>query len=392
MDWVEATDAATNRVYYYNKQTKATQWTRPADMTASEADPADDELANWGSSTDSGTGRVYYYNRVTKKSSWAKPRCLIEVESEVGEAAGADGDVVAAWAEAADPATGRPYWFNHHTKQTTWINPIAAPVMTFNPLAGSEAAQSSADSLAYSMADAKLSEDQPPASPLPPPSSSSQPAAHSGGGIHALFDIDGSEVINENGSDNEDSDDEAKASKSKPAASTSSIRAAMESSNAELGSQLEFAKHRKGWFKRTFRVGEVFTLEKLLSYKKSLIKKALLKQNRLLDELCIQLFKNIMSFMCDRHSSKPAKLHLSKILRLCLTAPMGIRDELFVQLMKQLTDNPNKNNSEFKGWHFVPFHALLLSSFAHLVRSCEGIHRENHHKESEGCESSRSSG
>ena len=30
--WSEATDPSTNRVYYYNKDTKQTQWTRPTDM------------------------------------------------------------------------------------------------------------------------------------------------------------------------------------------------------------------------------------------------------------------------------------------------------------------------------------------------------------------------
>ena len=30
--WVEATDPSTKKVYYYNKETKKTQWTRPTEL------------------------------------------------------------------------------------------------------------------------------------------------------------------------------------------------------------------------------------------------------------------------------------------------------------------------------------------------------------------------
>ena len=43
-----------------------------------------------------------------------------------------------------------------------------------------------------------------------------------------------------------------------------------------------------------------------MEWKKSLIKKSLLKENRHLDALAIQLFKNLMSYMGDRKSSPRA--------------------------------------------------------------------------------------
>jgi hypothetical protein len=59
----------------------------------------------------------------------------------------------------------------------------------------------------------------------------------------------------------------------------------------------QIAKHRHGFINRVFRIGEVFDESKLLSFKKSMIKKALLKQNRDLDAEAVQAFKNVMSYM-----------------------------------------------------------------------------------------------
>jgi len=83
----------------------------------------------------------------------------------------------------------------------------------------------------------------------------------------------------------------------------------------------------------------VDVVQELMSFKKSLIKKALLKQNRHLDEQCVQTFKSkaavprhcrqhtssttalssppsyadIMSYMQDRKSTKPPPEHAMKV-------------------------------------------------------------------------------
>mgnify|MGYP001099448405 CR=1 FL=1 len=56
-----------------------------------------------------------------------------------------------------------------------------------------------------------------------------------------------------------------------------------------------FAKHRHGLFNRIFRIGDGFDESKLLSFKKSLIKKALLKMNRDLDAEAVQAFKSAIA-------------------------------------------------------------------------------------------------
>ncbi|KAK2742577.1 hypothetical protein FQN57_005203 [Myotisia sp. PD_48] len=67
--WQEARNAE-GRVYYYNVQTKATQWTKPAELMT----PAERALSNqpWKEYTAAG-GKKYWYNTETKQSSWDMP-------------------------------------------------------------------------------------------------------------------------------------------------------------------------------------------------------------------------------------------------------------------------------------------------------------------------------
>ncbi|MCJ1475965.1 hypothetical protein MMC13_004629 [Lambiella insularis] len=67
--WSEARNAE-GRVYYYNTQTKATQWTKPVELMS----PAERALVNqpWKEYTAEG-GRKYWYNTETKASSWEMP-------------------------------------------------------------------------------------------------------------------------------------------------------------------------------------------------------------------------------------------------------------------------------------------------------------------------------
>ncbi|KAI9800103.1 MAG: hypothetical protein M1825_004285 [Sarcosagium campestre] len=68
--WQEARNAD-GRVYYYNTQTKVTQWTKPPELMA----PSERALANqpWKEYSAEG-GRKYWYNTETKQSSWEMPQ------------------------------------------------------------------------------------------------------------------------------------------------------------------------------------------------------------------------------------------------------------------------------------------------------------------------------
>eukprot|EP01006_Ploeotia_vitrea_P027799 TRINITY_DN60566_c0_g1_i2.p1 TRINITY_DN60566_c0_g1~~TRINITY_DN60566_c0_g1_i2.p1 ORF type:complete len:674 (+),score=448.69 TRINITY_DN60566_c0_g1_i2:161-2182(+) len=118
------------------------------------------------------------------------------------------------------------------------------------------------------------------------------------------------------------------------------------------GFEFRFAKHRHGWINRTLRIGSTFDEDKLLSFKKSQIKKALLKMNREMDAQAVQSFKNIMSYMGDRKSSKSEIEHVTKLLRSAMTSPAGLRDEIYLQLCKQTRKNP-RVESTVKGWELI---------------------------------------
>ena len=115
-----------------------------------------------------------------------------------------------------------------------------------------------------------------------------------------------------------------------------------------------FAKHRHGFWNRKLRMGEVQDDNRLMTFKKSMIKKALLKKNRDLDMEAVQSFKNVMSYMGDRKSSKPALEHAKKLVRNIMVLPIGIRDELYMQICKQTTQNP-RIASAIKGWELMVF-------------------------------------
>ncbi|KAF7191419.1 Pre-mRNA-processing protein prp40 [Pseudocercospora fuligena] len=68
---------ADGRTYYFNKQTKETTWTKPADFDDSEppatpATPSTGNAADWAEAKTQ-DGRTYYYNKVTKQTTWTLP-------------------------------------------------------------------------------------------------------------------------------------------------------------------------------------------------------------------------------------------------------------------------------------------------------------------------------
>ncbi|KAK2865131.1 hypothetical protein FQN49_003879 [Arthroderma sp. PD_2] len=76
--WQEARNAE-GRVYYYNVQTKATQWTKPLELMT----PVERALSNqpWKEYTAAG-GRKYWYNTETKQSSWEMPEVYKNAQAQ----------------------------------------------------------------------------------------------------------------------------------------------------------------------------------------------------------------------------------------------------------------------------------------------------------------------
>lgn len=100
--------------------------------------------------------------------------------------------------------------------------------------------------------------------------------------------------------------------------------------------------------------------EEIMKWSNSLISKPLLNINENLEETAIQIYKNLMSYMGDRRSSKKPIQHLIKHLKLTQNAPEDIKDEAYVQVLKQTHENKNYDNC-MKGWNFL---AVLASCYA----------------------------
>eukprot|EP00475_Leptophrys_vorax_P026043 TRINITY_DN3649_c1_g1_i1.p1 TRINITY_DN3649_c1_g1~~TRINITY_DN3649_c1_g1_i1.p1 ORF type:complete len:829 (+),score=234.58 TRINITY_DN3649_c1_g1_i1:352-2487(+) len=151
------------------------------------------------------------------------------------------------------------------------------------------------------------------------------------------------------------------------------------------GIKFELTHHRKGFLNRVFHLGKSNNRETLLSFKKSIIKKSLLKENRSKDALAIQCFKNIMSYMGDRKSLKQEVFHAKKLITNSLASGQSMRDEIFLQICKQVTNHPKLANCA-KGWELM---VLLLGCVppstvmrSYIEATCNQLLKENDTDES----------
>ena len=109
--------------------------------------------------------------------------------------------------------------------------------------------------------------------------------------------------------------------------------------------------HYRGFF-------TLMTPEEIMVHQKSLLKKPLTHLPSSLDDMAIQLFKNLVSYMGDRHSSKKPNLHLLKHTKIAMSSPEELKDEAYLQVIKQITNNPD-DESRIKGWNFFSIMASV---------------------------------
>ena len=110
---------------------------------------------------------------------------------------------------------------------------------------------------------------------------------------------------------------------------------------------------RKSCFKR-------MTVQNILKFQKKEITEPLLRMETEDDaEASKQMFRNMLSYMGDRKSSKSSILHARKFVKLVLIGNQILRDEAYLQIYKQLHDNP-KYSSLMRGWKLM---AIMSSCF-----------------------------
>lgn len=360
-DWTEAVDKKSGKTYYYNKQTKETRWTKPEIATAGNVeDEATNNPANWVSSTDKSSGKKYYYNKVTKETRWSKPSCF----SGDADAVSVDKKDMAAndeadlgdprkWKRVIDKKTAKAYYYNSETKQTSWKKPKGFDQIT------NEAAEAAANATPQRQA-----VDVPVASPKKEIVQMS--AAPSNANERRMQELQKQSSVSSlhsdaknGGGDESDGNTSGDDDVDKGSDGDGDGKKGDDEEMKDGEHKFRLAKHRHGYWNRLWHTGETVDQKKLLSFKKSLIKKSLLKQNREYDAEAVQSFKNIMSYMGDRRSHKPDWGHAKKIIQNGLTAPETLRDEIYLQICKQVTNHPSLEHT-IKGWTLM---CVLLGCF-----------------------------
>ena len=128
---------------------------------------------------------------------------------------------------------------------------------------------------------------------------------------------------------------------------------------AENTNLLEYEQtHLNKRYRHLEIIGQM-TAEEIMSYQDHLISKPLIRLPSSLEEIALQLFKNLVSYMGDRKSSKNPQLHAVKHCRLAMGSPEEVKDEAYLQVIKQITKNPKPVSCQ-RGWNLF---AIMASCY-----------------------------
>ncbi len=87
---------------------------------------------------------------------------------------------------------------------------------------------------------------------------------------------------------------------------------------------------------------KTLSVDEIMNWSPKLLEKPLLKASRLIKNESLQIFKHLQCYMCDRTSSKKSVNHVMKHLTLCLKVSGTIFDEAYIQVLKQINNNPDR--------------------------------------------------
>ena len=102
------------------------------------------------------------------------------------------------------------------------------------------------------------------------------------------------------------------------------------------------------------------SVEQIMTWQKKEINNSLLRMENEFDkQTSIQMFRNLLSYMKDRESSKEPLSHAYKFIRMVKNSNPIVKDEAYLQVYKQLTNNKSRE-SLMRGWKMM---AILSCCF-----------------------------
>lgn len=339
--------------------------------TLLEDESQDDEdlKENWFQTVDDETGRTYYVNRQTRISSWTKPVCfkpdeeIPRIPQRLRWSTLAENPEV--WRSQVDTKTGKTYYFNKDTREVSWVKPKGFKNNRHSRGLSGELKQSQA------INDHEYKDNQTPntVEKVTDGEDTMRRKRAETTAIRFLVESDDDEGDVEWTSEHSKSDGEDLVVSDDVEDNAEDDDGGPE--NNEF-IHFTFAQHRKGFWNRYLHRGAAQDEKHLLTFKKSVIKKAILKRNRRFDAEATQFFKNLMGYMGDLNkTSKATEFHAQKLVTKGLTAPDSLKDEIFLQICKQVNGHPVLDNC-IKGWEMM---SIVLGCFC-PSRKMEGFLRD----------------
>lgn len=105
---------------------------------------------------------------------------------------------------------------------------------------------------------------------------------------------------------------------------------------------------------------KVIPYENYLKYSSDSLSSPLTKLNPELRSLALKLYEELQYYMFDKKSKLNPVEHVKKHLKMGINATEDIKDEAYIQVLKQIKDNPDQNKL-YRGWNFL---AILASTYS----------------------------
>eukprot|EP00924_Labyrinthula_sp_SR-Ha-C_P013748 maker-scaffold_5-snap-gene-12.55-mRNA-1 protein AED:0.00 eAED:0.00 QI:107/1/1/1/1/1/3/167/691 len=296
--------------------------------------------SDWVKKVDPVSGRDYYYNKILKQTAWNLP------STDPAQKALED----AAWVEHFDPVSNEPFYYNTITKIRTNVNPLANNPQQFgrgidsyqpNPR-GEYEREPEPDTRNRRHLSIKLGKLGDNEDEILEGVKNQAPAEEKFGKLRALrrnnnLRVSNSSLAN-NGSLGINIDQLISLNQNDP----------------EQIHQVSLPEYAANHFNfKTPLFGSKVTMEALLSYQNSPIKRALHKDVKI-DKKATKSFKIILAVQGDITGSEKSIHDIRELMKIAIIeAPQELRDEIFCQVIKQVTAIAPDSQSCVNAWQLL---------------------------------------